>query len=270
MSQIPLRPLSVGEVLDVAFGIYRRHLATLITIAVVLTGLPLLVFGAGTAVLVPSMMRSIPTMALLILIFVVVYLVLAQLSMGASVLVIAEGYLGRTLEAGDAMRRTMPKLGLLVTTGLLVGLVVGLGMIVGAILLFVPGIILLCGLILTTQVVMLEAPAGATGAMGRAWNLSRGSRWKIFLLFVVAVVLSIVVILGTDVVLGLVLGFPFGTTAPGATPSLGPLLVRQGIQMVMNILVAPLPYCFLTVAYYDARVRKDGFDLELLAASLPT
>ena len=270
MSQTPLRPLSVGEVLDVAFGIYRQHLATLITIAVVLTGLPLLVFGAGAAVVAPALMGSIPTLVLVVLGFIVGYLVLTQLSMGATVLVIAEGYLGRSLSATEAMRRTLDKLGMLVVSGLLVGLLVGLGMIIGIILLFVPGIILLCGLILTTQVVMLESPAGATDAMGRAWRLSRGSRWRILLLLLVALVLMVVVLMGTDLVVSLALGTPFITPEPGKTPDLAPLLVRQGIQLVMNILVAPLPYCFLTVAYYDARVRKEGFDLELLAASLPT
>jgi hypothetical protein len=257
-------------VLDVAFGIYRQHLATLITIAVVLTGLPLLVLGAGGAVVAPSLMSSLPTLALLILVFIVGYLVLAQLSMGATVLVIAEGYLGRTLSATDAMRRTVSKLGMLIVSGLLVGLLVGLGMVIGIILLFIPGLILLCGLILTTQVVMLESPASATAAMGRAWGLSRGSRWRILLLLVVAGVLMIVVLMGTDLVVSLALGTPFAAPKPGESPNLGLLLVRQGIQLVMNILVAPLPYCFLTVAYYDARVRKEGFDLELLAASLPT
>jgi hypothetical protein len=37
---------------------------------------------------------------------------------------------------------------------------------------------------------------------------------------------------------------------------------------VVQIFVYPLFYCVLTVAYYDLRVRKEGFDLEVLAAAL--
>ncbi|MEZ0333151.1 MAG: hypothetical protein ACAI18_04020, partial [Gemmatimonadales bacterium] len=37
---------------------------------------------------------------------------------------------------------------------------------------------------------------------------------------------------------------------------------------LVQLLVYPLFYCVLTVAYYDLRVRKEGFDLEVLASTL--
>ena len=37
---------------------------------------------------------------------------------------------------------------------------------------------------------------------------------------------------------------------------------------VVQMFIYPLFYCVLTVTYYDLRVRKEGFDLELLASSL--
>ena len=36
-----LRPLSVGEILDTAFSLYRRHFGALATVSLVCTGLPL-------------------------------------------------------------------------------------------------------------------------------------------------------------------------------------------------------------------------------------
>jgi hypothetical protein len=39
---------------------------------------------------------------------------------------------------------------------------------------------------------------------------------------------------------------------------------------VVQLFIYPLFYCVLTVTYYDLRVRKEGFDLELLASSLQT
>jgi hypothetical protein len=39
---------------------------------------------------------------------------------------------------------------------------------------------------------------------------------------------------------------------------------------VLQLFLYPLFYCVLTVSYYDLRVRKEGFDLEVLAQSLQT
>ena len=224
MSQPPLRPMSVGEILDVAFGIYRQHLATLVTITVMLTGLPLVLFGAAAGLAMPSISTSILGLFLLVLLFLIGYVILTQLAMGASVLVIAEGYLGRTLSASEAVRRTADRLGLLIASGLLVGLVVGLGML----LILVPGIMLLCGLIITTQVVVLESPEGATAAMGRAWNLSKGFRWRMFLLLLVGFALTFVVLMGTNLLVAMVFGGFAATADPAATGSIGLVLVQQG------------------------------------------
>jgi hypothetical protein len=40
------------------------------------------------------------------------------------------------------------------------------------------------------------------------------------------------------------------------------------LQSLLSILVYPFLYVVLTVLYYDIRVRKEGFDLELLASSV--
>ena len=37
---------------------------------------------------------------------------------------------------------------------------------------------------------------------------------------------------------------------------------------VIQMVLYPFFYCVLTVAYYDLRVRKEGFDLEVLASTL--
>ena len=47
-------------------------------------------------------------------------------------------------------------------------------------------------------------------------------------------------------------------------------VVALAIGGVVQLFIYPLFYCVLTVTYYDLRVRKEGFDLELLASSLQT
>ena len=263
MSSALFRPMSTGEILDVAFGLYRRHLATLVTLSVLLTGLPLLIFTAVSGYLVVTSPENVFLLLLVFMGLMVGYVVLAQLALGASMVVVSQGYLGRSMSAGPAIRETMSRLGTLIAAGLLVGLVSGLGMF----LLIVPGVILFCGLSLTTPVVMLESPGGAFTAMGRSWNLTQGYRWRMFLLILVGVVLSIVVIMGVNIILGLAFG---GLTSfqPGVTPRYGVLLAQQGVQLLANMLIAPLPHCILTVAYYDLRIRKEAFDLEMLASTL--
>jgi hypothetical protein len=56
--------------------------------------------------------------------------------------------------------------------------------------------------------------------------------------------------------------------ADSGTAGLSPGLVTLAVVGVLQMLLYPLLYCVLTVAYYDLRVRKEGFDLEVLASTL--
>ena len=47
-------------------------------------------------------------------------------------------------------------------------------------------------------------------------------------------------------------------------------LVGVILAGVVQLFLYPLFYCVLTVVYYDLRVRKEGFDLEVLAQTLQT
>jgi hypothetical protein len=55
---------------------------------------------------------------------------------------------------------------------------------------------------------------------------------------------------------------------PGAVMTGG--LVALATAGVVQLFLYPLFYCVLTVAYYDLRVRKEAFDLEVLAQTLQT
>ena len=53
---------------------------------------------------------------------------------------------------------------------------------------------------------------------------------------------------------------------PASLSTIGALAAGGVVQMF----IYPLFYCVLTLTYYDLRVRKEGFDLELLASTLQT
>ena len=50
--------------------------------------------------------------------------------------------------------------------------------------------------------------------------------------------------------------------------SAGVSILGAAFGGLVQMLIYPLFNCALTIAYYDQRIRKEGFDLELLASRL--
>ena len=157
-----LRPLSLGEVLDVSFGLYRSRFASLLTVSVVCQVLPsLLRIYAGSA---GGLFASVP----LLLGYYTLAIVFSAVGVAASTFIVSDSYLGRETSATAALGKAVSMIGRIV----LVSMVTSLLIFVGFFLMFLPGIILLCGLILSTVVTVLETPANSTVAMGRSWDLN--------------------------------------------------------------------------------------------------
>lgn len=253
-----LRPLSVGEILDVSFSLYRRHFSALVTVALICTGVPLvlrvLLEGAG------GFLANIA----LSLLYLIVLVVLNLVATAATVFIVSESYLGRPITAGEALRRAAPYVGAVLVCSLLFTLAVGLGIL----MFIVPGVIFAVGLVLAIPAVVLEPGLSPLQALSRSWRLTRGSRWRIFGLGVVLIVLIYVP--------AVAIGTLFAILAPGSMAGAGAgsamvaAVVVLAITGLVQIFIYPLFYCVLTVTYYDLRVRKEGFDLELLASQLQT
>jgi hypothetical protein len=154
-------------------------------------------------------------------------------------------------------------MGRILIASLLMALVIGLGFL----LMVIPGIILGVGLAVAIPAVVLETGRSASGALSRSWELTRGSRWRIFGLGLTLFVLLYVPVVAIS---GLVAWLIPGGAAAGFGPSSTATIVALAIGGVVQLFIYPLFYCVLTVTYYDLRVRKEGFDLELLASSLQT
>jgi len=135
------------------------------------------------------------------------------------------------------------------------GLASGLVTLLATLGLVIPGIVVYCGYSVVLQVAVLE-PRGSSGALGRSWDLTKGYKWKALGLWAVSLALLIVLFAGT--------------TAIGA--------VAEQVQAVQvtsavlsagaQLLIYPLIGCVFTLFYYDLRIRKEGFDLEVLSQSL--
>jgi hypothetical protein len=155
---------------------------------------------------------------------------------------------------------------LLVVLAVTVLLMIGrlLGPALGGVLGFAGGVAalwfigyVLCGYALTSMVVVLEDLTSSFDAFGRSWELTRGSRLKVFLTWFVVVVFSQV--LPWFVVAGI--GQVIGPQSP-IQPFLGVLTILMGVAL------APILPCALTLLYYDLRVRREAFDLQILSEQL--
>lgn len=128
---------------------------------------------------------------------------------------------------------------------------------VGMLLCCVPGIIIAIGLLFIAPVIVVEKQ-GATDALARSWELTKGRRLKI---------------LGTLTLIGLItlgawvgLAIVIATVADLQGSLLGEMLQSVGGQ-VISALVTPISYVAIVLLYYDARVDREAFDVELLARS---
>jgi uncharacterized membrane protein len=189
-----------------------------------------------------------------------IFVVLSAIATAATVFIVSESYLGRPLSAAEALSRAAPLLWRVITCSVLTGLLV----MVGFLLFIIPGIVLVCGVILAFPVLVLEPGTTASGALSRSWALTRGSRWRIFGMLVTLFLLLYIPIVALTALAALVLP----DAAPGAAMTGG--IVGLVLAGVLQLFLYPLFYCVLTVSYYDLRVRKEGFDLEVLAQSLQT
>ncbi|HEX6616102.1 MAG TPA: glycerophosphoryl diester phosphodiesterase membrane domain-containing protein [Gemmatimonadales bacterium] len=257
MTPPALRPLSVGEILDTSFTLYRRHFSALATVALICTGVPLVL-----RLLLESAGGLLANLTLS-LVYLVVLVVLNLIATAATVFIVSESYLGRPITAREALRRSTPYVGTVLVCSLLFSLVVGLGFL----LLVVPGVILAVGLVLAIPALVLEPGLSPMQALSRSWRLTRGSRWRIFGLgFVLLVLIYIpVVAIGTIFAVLLPGSIP---TGPSAGSAMLAAVLALAITGLVQIFIYPLFYCVLTITYYDLRVRKEGFDLELLASQL--
>src|SRR5436305_3721432 len=269
-----LRPLSIGELLDRSFSIYRKQFVVFVTIATIPAAL---VFAAqlGFARLATtnfngggtpgrfSLSLIGPAVAIGAFIFSIVFLLVTALAQGALVKAASAVVLDQPTsiaEALAAMKGNVARTaGVIFVTGLLAGL--------GLLLLVVPGILLWLRWGLVIPATVLEE-AGVSESRSRSSLLTEGCRGRIllifFLYFVVLYTLLMVVQIPIMALLTLTM------IKAGGSPPVMPFwffAANYGTGFVVSALVTPILTIALTLQYYDGRVRKEALDLQLLMNS---
>ncbi len=274
MAETPtLRPLGVGEILDVGIKLYVRHWKPLM-ICVVGIALPVQIltvlvlasidpatldsFGSFDTSTTSSNDPSGAEAAAFIVVAIVSGLS-TLLATAACFKAVADAWLGARPEAGRSLRfalRNLPRL-------VWLAIVFGCGLAVAFIALIIPGIWLFVAWSLAVPALLFER-VGGFKALGRSFRLVRGRWWPICGALVVGYVLA-------GIVSGVVQLIPEAIAAGLA----GDSDVANGVAAVIGgtvsaMISTPFTAAVVTLLYFDQRVRKEGFDLQLLAEGLGT
>jgi hypothetical protein len=288
---IELRPLRLGEILDRIFQLYRARFALFLGIASVSTILELL-WNLMSMVEVRWLIRrhfaqqwattvsTIPSWAVLF--------AAAALSLAATnraVAAIYDGEPASIVKAFAALRRGWVRciwvntLAFFVAWGsiilvVLVGVMAtvlathakslgqanGIAIVYGATGLLVLFALPLC-LWLTLRYSLavpasIEERLGAVRSLKRSVFLSRDTKGRIFVLLLIVMAAQGTIVSGLMMPIFALMVRAHGQASPGITA------YTVGVSALSSALIKPIYSIGLTLFYYDARVRKEGFDLE--------
>ena len=298
---IQLHPMGIGEILDRSFRLLRQHLWLFFFILLIPQGAFFLanktmqILFAGGAALRPTVSTGIG-MGISILLSAIAFILLQFWAPGALIHAVSETYLGHSTSLGTAYGAIRRRLGGLVGTMILMLLLVGaapaLSGILAAIIIpsfaragvsrviigLVAAVLIILAVLLSIRlflnwllvdkVVVLEKIKGKK-ALNRSRELMNARMepgfWK-----------STKMKAGLILLLGFLIGiaihaslqFPmliFQLLMPGN-------LVVMTLQQLLNMAATSLVTAYTAIAmilyYYDIRLRREGFDLKMMAEHL--
>lgn len=270
MADLDLRPLSLGEILDRTFSIYRRNFLLFAGITAIPQLLVLALRLAQTLFFTfPANRRNVPLEQLQagapngllafgfggLVIALIVFWVVYVFAQGGTVYAVSELYLGRPTSIGQALGQVRSHLlNLLGVTALNFLAVMG-----ATLFLIIPGIYVACRLVTCVPAALLE-DVGPRNSLERSFGLTKDYAGRSFVIYVLYFVL---VYAGA-----FLFTLPFGIAI--ALSAKNPEAVRLWFalshvgEFISGVLVGPVFTIATAVFYYDLRVRKEAFDLQFM------
>jgi hypothetical protein len=245
--------MTTGVLLDRAFRLYGGNFSLMLGITAAAyvpyyAAMLLIKAGAGGNAGAPG--RTI-TVILSELLFIILWASLAlPIATGAGTYAISERYLGNEVTIGQALNRAVKSLWTLSVAQFAVVLWV----FIGFVLLIVPGILWSLSYALVVPVVLVEGRKAAP-SLRRSWELVKDNRWKVFAVLLIVSALQWLLGFGVGSLSRLFLTLESGSGT----------LMRWTLENVTTIFLTPLGIIADILLYYDFRIRKEGFDLEMLS-----
>ena len=297
-----LRPLTLGELLDRAWNLYRHHLLLFVGILAI-PSIAMLIMSivmqrlqpelpapdAAEAVDPAQMIGAFVWMGAGAVVLGIVYWISYAIALGATTTAVAELYRGRVPSISgsyDGVRGRWGRLAwlilllflrifgatflLLVIAGFTIGLLAVFSPVAGALagmLLFAAAFAVFVWMALRYAVCVPPAvleDRTASRALARSVALTSGALGRVLVLMLFT---AIVAYAGFALTQG-----PFIVAAMMAGPETSTAfwLNMAGVVAgsIAGAFTGPLPIIAMSVLYYDLRIRKEGLDLELMIADL--
>ena len=244
--------MTIKNIFEQAFQLYRSNFLKFICIILLIKGPYIVLENFLMELIVKSSAAEASYSTLLFLRFLELIFIAPVLT-AVMAIPISKRLLDREVGIAETyygvLRRCFPLLG----TVLLYGIIIGIGYVI----LIIPGLIFWIWLAFIPQTVMIDGEGGIS-AMKRSKYLVKGYFSKtlilLMLLFVATSMITAVIALGIT--------WLFSSLGQYSEP------LGTGAANVISVILEPFKMVAITFLYYDLRIRKEGFDLEIMAEEL--
>lgn len=257
-----LRPLTTGELLDRTFSLYRYHFGLFIGIYA-LPHLAVLAFQLWGVTIQPygPNLKNIATIMAWAWGTIFLSMIFSAIAQAATVVAVSQVHLDQPASVFDSFSRIKGHIIGVIGLSILITVAAGTALIA----FIVPGVFLFLMWSLAVPAKVLENK-GVFDSMSRSMDLSKGSRGRIFVIWILFAVLSI----GISWLVQWPIIAAAGVSSRGAMMRATAMwqVISQTAGFVSQCLVGPLVTIALSLVYYDQRVRKEAFDLQLMMSTL--
>jgi hypothetical protein len=240
--ELQYRPRSVTEIIDAAFQVYRQDALRYILITAVAYApflvLQYIVIDPGNISMTGGVLGLLSSIVGFFA-FTLMSAVLVRLS--------GEAYLGNDMEVGAAIGDVIPRVPSLIGASVIRLML----LFVSALAFIIPAFWMMARTFALTPLIVLER-ADVASALNRSAKLSDGRKWAIIGCYTLALVIFYV--------LTLAFGLVAAITGGGMLYTL--------INAIATVVIYPVIGIMEMVLYYDARIRAEAFDVELMANAL--
>lgn len=275
-----LEKFSIGRVFNNTFSVIGRSFGSLAVIVGLFTTLPALIYNYwnfsrlasfGVEGVAGMEQAALANYGFVSMIAALVIFVLAFLAQAALVRATVESMNGKQPAVGDciqiALRSLLPTFG--------IGIVVFLAMVVaGLIAAFIAALIPFLGWLIALAIivatamwvlsisvaipVVVQEREGVFGSISRSRQLTKGSRWSIFGLFLIIGIMAVVIQGGFSLVIGFTVASAGGISSSGAAAgAVASSLVSSVFSTLISVAIA--------VTYVELRQVKEGTGVDELA-----
>jgi hypothetical protein len=240
------RPRSSSEILDAAFEIYRRYFTVFVAINIFAAipvalssylGLTAIMLQQPDAIVTSYLVRAVGAL-------------ITPFTEGAMTCAASAAYLGMPVDLANSVRAAFQRPGRLFVAMFTKWIL----LVFGLVLFLVPGFIVFKRYFALPMTVLFEDNK-VGDAISRSRQLSNGNGTRIFGL------------IGGVFVFTLVVTAVLTKTITSLTSSVA---VTAVITLLVATVISPFGTVVATLLYYDIRIRKEGYDIELMTQALNT